>query len=69
MYIIEHESFPLREGVSYEEELIRILAHDVKQLQNKVIPLVKALWKNHRDDEAIWENEDDMGKRRINNFW
>ena len=48
--------------MSYEEELIRILAHDVKQLQNKVIPLVKALWKNHRDDEAIWENEDDMKK-------
>ena len=31
-----------------------------KILRNKVIPLVKVLWKNHKIKEATWEREDDM---------
>ncbi len=37
-----------------------ILAHDVKELRNKRVPLVKVLWKNHATKEATWESEDVM---------
>ncbi|TYK23819.1 pol protein [Cucumis melo var. makuwa] len=35
----------------------------VKMLRNREIPLVKALWRNHRVEEATWEREDDMKAR------
>ena len=33
-----------------------------KTLRNKVIPLVKVLWRYHNIEEATWEHEDDMRK-------
>ncbi|XP_039034121.1 uncharacterized protein LOC120170212, partial [Hibiscus syriacus] len=44
----------------HDEEPIQILAHEIKQLRNKIIPLVKVLWRNHRVEEATWEREEDM---------
>ena len=49
--VIEHETLPIREDLSYEESPSRILAGDTEQLHNKVIPLVKVAWGNHRDEE------------------
>ena len=37
----------LKENSRYEEEPIDILAKDQKVLRNKVILLVKVLWRNH----------------------
>ena len=31
-----------------------------KVLRNKMIPMVKVLWKNHSVEEATWETEDKM---------
>ena len=32
----------------------------MKELQNKQIPLVKVLWRNHKTEEATWESEEVM---------
>ena len=53
----------MRENLSYEEAPIAILAREQKVLRNKVIPLVKVLWKNHSQEEAIWERVEDMRRR------
>ena len=53
---IEHETLSLREDLSYEEKPSKILARDTRRLHNKVIPLVKVSWGNHREEEAT-ENE------------
>ena len=37
-----------------------ILAREVKQLQNKQVPLVKVLWQHHGREEATWEPEATM---------
>ena len=37
---------------SYDEEPKFILARDVKQLQNKQVPLVKVLWQHHDMEKA-----------------
>ena len=42
--------------MTYEEELVEILAHKVKELRNKNIPLVKVLGRNHMTKEATWES-------------
>ena len=44
----------------YEEELVQILAREVKELRNKKIPLVNELWRNHKTEEATWESEEMM---------
>ncbi|XP_039047291.1 uncharacterized protein LOC120187708 [Hibiscus syriacus] len=48
------------EDISYEEKHVQILARDVKVLWNKVVPLVKVLWRNHNTEEATWETEELM---------
>ncbi|VFQ59510.1 unnamed protein product [Cuscuta campestris] len=50
----------LDENLTYEEELVQILAREVKELRNKRVPLVKVLWRNHAVEEATWETEESM---------
>ena len=61
-HILDHEPIEVHEDLTYEERPVRILAREEKVLRNKVIPLVKVLWRNHEVVEATWEREDDMKK-------
>ncbi|KAG8485890.1 hypothetical protein CXB51_019244 [Gossypium anomalum] len=58
----------IQPDLSYEEEPVRILAHEVKELRNKKISLVKVLWVKHGVEEATWELEDTMKDRYPNLF-
>ena len=40
-HVVSSETIELRPGLTYEEELVEILAREVKELRNKKIPLVK----------------------------
>ncbi|KAM6599449.1 hypothetical protein CsatA_019058 [Cannabis sativa] len=59
-HVIEYEAIPLQEDVTYEEQPVKILARELKVLRNREIPVVKVLWRNHREDEATWEIESEM---------
>ena len=61
-HVIEHEPLEVREDLTYEEKPVQILAREEKVLRNKVIPLVKVLWRNRDVEEATWEREEDMMK-------
>ncbi|TYK23903.1 ty3-gypsy retrotransposon protein [Cucumis melo var. makuwa] len=50
----------LSENLSYEEQPIEILAREIKKLRSREISLVKVLWRNHGNEEATWEREEDM---------
>ncbi|KAL5578274.1 hypothetical protein UlMin_019973 [Ulmus minor] len=52
--------FRKKENLTYEEQPVQILDRKDKALRNKVIPLVKVLWRNHKVEEATWEREDEM---------
>ncbi|KAA3457063.1 receptor-like protein kinase [Gossypium australe] len=54
--------------MTYNEELIRILAREIKELRNKCIALMKVLWQRHGVKEATWEPEEAMGKQYPNLF-
>ena len=57
-HVVSSETIELRPDLTYEEEPVEILAHEVKELWNKKIPLIKVLWRNHKTEEATWESEE-----------
>ncbi|KAL5537390.1 hypothetical protein UlMin_045543 [Ulmus minor] len=53
-------ALPPELDLTYQEQPVQILDRKDKALRNKVIPLVKVLWRNHKVEEATWEREDEM---------
>ncbi|XP_052878851.1 uncharacterized protein LOC128285388 [Gossypium arboreum] len=47
-YIFPIKEIEVRSDLTYEKELIKILAREIKLLCNKSIPLVKVLWRNNK---------------------
>ncbi|KAJ9183233.1 hypothetical protein P3X46_007120 [Hevea brasiliensis] len=62
-HILPIEEIEVNPDLTYDEEPIKILAHEVKQLRNKHIPLVKVLWNHHSGQKATWEHEEDMRRQ------
>ena len=67
-HVINPSEVEIQSDLSYEEEPIRILAREVKELRNKRVPLVKVLWLKHGIEEATWETESSMKERYPNLF-
>ncbi|KAE8661723.1 Ribosomal protein S8 family protein isoform 1 [Hibiscus syriacus] len=61
-HIVTPEEIKIQPDLTYEEEPVRILAHEIKQLRNKTIPLVKVLWMNHKVPR-IGKNRNRSGKK------
>ena len=59
-HVLEAPEIELRDDLSYEEQPVRILGREEKELRNKRISLVKVLWRNHLVEEATWERENQM---------
>lgn len=59
-HVISMEEIEIQPDLSYEEELVEILAREVKQLWNKCIPLVKVLWRSHNVEEETWVPKEAM---------
>eukprot|EP00257_Ricinus_communis_P016855 XP_015575149.1 uncharacterized protein LOC107261305 [Ricinus communis] len=59
-YILQAQPSELKDNLSSKERPVAILVKEVKELRNKIIPLVKVLWKHHGNEEATWEREEDM---------
>ncbi|TYK01415.1 ty3-gypsy retrotransposon protein [Cucumis melo var. makuwa] len=62
-HVVDYEPLEIDENLSYTEQPVEVLAREVKMLRNREIALVKVLWRNHRMEEATWEQEDDMRSR------
>ena len=59
-HILTVQEVQVQQDFSYDEEPKAIMAHEVKQLRNKQVPLVKVLWQHHGREEATWELEATM---------
>ncbi|TYK09635.1 ty3-gypsy retrotransposon protein [Cucumis melo var. makuwa] len=59
-HVVDFEPLQISEDLSYEKQLVEILAREVKMLRNRGIGLVKVLWRNHGVEEATWKREEDM---------
>ena len=59
-HVLKNEEVEIADNLSYVEEPVRIIGHKTKQLRNREIPLVKVLWRNHSQEEATCETEENM---------
>ncbi|GAA0187595.1 hypothetical protein LIER_34884 [Lithospermum erythrorhizon] len=59
-HILKSHPIELKEDLINEEHLVKILDRREKVLRNKIISLVKVLWRNQRIEEATWEREEDV---------
>ena len=59
-HILPVQDIQVQSDFTFDEEPKAILDHEVKQLQNKQVSLVKMLWQHHGMEEATWELESTM---------
>jgi len=62
-HVLQPEEVEVEENLTFEEQPVQILDRKDKKLRNKVIPLVKVLWRIQTLEEATWEVEADMRKK------
>ncbi|GFS41553.1 hypothetical protein Acr_00g0075070 [Actinidia rufa] len=62
-HVIHHYPLDMREDLSYVETPIEIVDRRDQVLRNKVIPLVRVVWRNHSYEESTWEREDEIRER------
>ena len=63
MHVIDHYLLDVSEDLRYIEKPVEILDRHEQVLRNKVIPLVRVLWKNHTWEESTREREDKIRER------
>ena len=59
-HILLVQDIQVIEDFTFDEEPKAILDREIRQLQNKQVPLVKVLWQHHGMEEATWEPESTM---------
>ena len=64
---ISEEQIPLKEltvkeDLTYEEFLVRILETTERVTRSRVIKMCKVQWNRYTEDEATWEREEDLRK-------
>jgi hypothetical protein len=50
--IVEYEPLEIQKGLTYVEELVKIVDKKEQVVRTKTIPIVKVLWRNHGVKEA-----------------
>ena len=56
------EAIQLDNDLTYEEKPVKILEFASRVTRSKVIKFCKVQWSHHTEDEATWEQEDDLRK-------
>ena len=59
-HILEAPSIELNEDLSFKVQSLRIVDQKMKELRNKVISMVKVLWRSDTIKEMKWETEASM---------
>lgn len=52
-HVIKWTKIPIKEDITYEEQPVKILGREFRVLHNKEIPLVKVLWKHHKENKLL----------------
>ena len=61
-HVLEAPSIELNEDLSFEVQPMGIVDQKMKELRNKVISMVKVLWRSGTVEETTWETEAFMRK-------
>ena len=60
--LVPLEAIQLYSDLTYEEKPVKILEFASRVTRNKVIKFCKVRWSHHTEDEATWEQEEDLLK-------
>ncbi|GJR57173.1 hypothetical protein Tco_1499335 [Tanacetum coccineum] len=61
--VISLEEIQVDDKLNYVEEQVEIMDHEVKQLKQSRIPIIKFQWNSQRGTEFTWEHEDQISKQ------
>ena len=56
------EELTIKEDLTYEEFLVRILETAERVTRSRIIKICKVQWNRYTEDEATWEREEDLRK-------
>ena len=56
------EELTVKEDLTYEEFLVKILETAERVTRSRVIKMCKVQWNRYTEDEATWEREEDLRK-------
>ena len=56
-YVLEAPPIELNEDLSFEVQPVGIVDQIMIKLRNKVIPMIKVLWRNDTIEEMTWKTE------------
>ncbi|XP_048235689.1 uncharacterized protein LOC125371199 [Ricinus communis] len=59
-HVLQPQNVEVGEDLTYEEQPVRIVDTQVRQLRSKIIPMVKVLWRNHLSEECTWKSKGEM---------
>ena len=62
-HVVDYEPLKLRDDLTYEEQLVKIVDNKEQELKRRTIRYVKVQWRNQFVREAIWELEDEMKEK------
>ena len=62
------EAIQLDSDLTYEEKLVKILELSSRVTRSNVIKFCKVQWSHHTEEEATWEQEEDLRKDHPNLF-
>ena len=62
-HVLKAPPIELKEDLSFEVQLVGIIDQKLKELRNKVILMVKVLWRSDIVEEMMWETEASMRDR------
>ena len=62
-HILESPPMEVRENLTHQVQPVEILDHEIKQLRNKQVKMVKVLWRSDRVEEVTWEPEEAMRRK------
>ncbi|TMX05617.1 hypothetical protein EJD97_014889 [Solanum chilense] len=58
----------IKDNLSYEEVRVQISDHQVRKLRKKEVASVKVFWRFQFNEEATWNDEEDMKRRYPHRF-
>ena len=64
-HVLEAPTVELREDLSFKVQLVGIVDQRMKELRNKVSPMVKVLWRSDKVEKMTWETEASMRSRYL----
>ena len=67
-HVLEAQPVELKEDLSFEVQLVGIVDQRIKELKNKIIPMVKVLWRSDIVKEMTWQTEVSMRSHHLYHF-